>query len=750
MGEVWEAFDHALQRRVALKLLPGGSLAAATDQSRFAREAEACARVRHENVVAIYKTGSAEGLAYIAEELVPGGRTLRDEIEEARRGNAPARSYRDIAQLVVRVADALAAVHAAGVVHRDVKPQNVLIAPDGAPKVADFGLALLEGGLSLSRSGDFLGTYFYASPEQVRPDGSRVDARSDVFSLGATLYECLTWRRPFDGDSVQAVAHAITREEPVDPRRVRPSVPADLAVIALKALEKGRASRYASMGDLAEDLRAYLAHEPIRARPPSPARRAQKWARRHPTASVSIALSALAFAALLALFLRSERLREAAEAARAKERESSASLARANADLRASQAEATRQAQAARLEAAVSGEVEGFLTGLFESADPRLYGREELTLRDVVVRGGERLLAGEVETPEVRARLATTLGSLLATLGEYGASRELLDGAAEVWRELGRETDPAAQETKAALAVAAMDAGLDPEALALLDELDGERRAGRLEPELAFEVARMRGPLLVRLGRFEEAEAALREAEELVQGVLPEDHEARVLVRLRLGEVLRNQGRYAELESLLAEDARRLDSVLDSGNTLALDLFNLLGIARLHEQRLDEANALLTRVAQAAERSLGADHVRSINYRGNLATALEQQGELGQAEVLHRAGLEALERRYGRTSPEACATRNNLAMCLCRQGRASEAEPILRELLADMESTQGPTHLLTTRARTSLASCVYLLGRPGEAAALIEQALVDLPATAAERPPLEEGLARIRAQIGGG
>jgi serine/threonine protein kinase len=339
MGEVWEAYDHALKRTVALKLLAHGTLADERQVARFAREAEAAARVRHENVVAIFKAGSDQGMHYIAEELVVGGRTLLDEIETwRRRGELP--DPRHLAELFVRVARALGAAHEAGVVHRDVKPSNVLIAADGSPKVADFGVARLVDDLSLSQTGDFVGTYSYASPEQVRPDGRGVDAQSDVFSLGATLYECLAWRRPFEGESAQAVIDAIAREDPPDPRSVRGSVPADLALIALKALEKRRESRYGSMRELEQDLERYRTNVPILARAPSRTRRLQKWTVRHPTASATIALSALAFVALAALTWRAEHLRGVAERAELAQRETSESLARTNADLRLSQAEA--------------------------------------------------------------------------------------------------------------------------------------------------------------------------------------------------------------------------------------------------------------------------------------------------------------------------------------------------------------------------------------------------------------------------
>ena len=273
MGVVYRAADPRLDRRVALKLLPQSS-GSGREQSRFRREAEAAGRVQHRGIVVVLSAGEVEGRRYIAQELVSGGRTLRDLLDELRRlPELPADHYQRVARLFLDLTDALATAHEAGIVHRDIKPQNILLTKGGEPKVADFGLARLEGDVSLSRTGEFVGTYYYTSPEQAAPSARAADAQSDVFSLGVSLYECLTLRRPFDGDSIRQVVHAILAADPPDPRTIFSRVPADLAVISLKALEKRPEARYASMRAFGEDLRRHLADEPILARPPSAARR---------------------------------------------------------------------------------------------------------------------------------------------------------------------------------------------------------------------------------------------------------------------------------------------------------------------------------------------------------------------------------------------------------------------------------------------------------------------------------------------
>lgn len=307
MGEVWRARQVSLDREVALKLLHESRFAGPNALARFEREAQAGARLNHPNIVIVHAFGEHEGRHFIAQELVAGARTLREWIEARRaaveRGND---DFDGLARMFASIADALDAAHAAGIVHRDVKPQNVLVDARGEPKVADFGLARVLDDVELSRSGDVAGTFSYMSPEQV--SGSReIDARSDVFSLGATLYEALTLQRAFDGDSAHQIAARVLHDDPPDPRSLRARVPFELAVICAKALEKSPERRYPSMHALANDLRRYLAREPIQARPSGPMRRMVKWMQRHPIASTAVAIGATALVVISGLALELSR-----------------------------------------------------------------------------------------------------------------------------------------------------------------------------------------------------------------------------------------------------------------------------------------------------------------------------------------------------------------------------------------------------------------------------------------------------------
>ena len=304
MGQVWEAQDVNLRSTVALKLVLPGRINTRTLEL-FAREARAGGRLVHPNIVRTLAYGSDDGMAWIAQELIEGSWTLKDFIDDLRASDNPPKDYyRLVADFIAQLADALHAAHEAGVIHRDVKPQNILIAPDDRPKLTDFGLARVTDDSFISISGDFAGTFAYMSPEQVTAKRMGLDHRTDIFSLGIVLYEMLAWRRPFEGDTTHQIATQIITYEPPTPSKYRSQCPGELAIIVGKALEKDPGRRYASMAEFAADLRHHMADEPIMAKPPGPVSRASKWARRHPTLSSTGALALIALVVVTSLLLR--------------------------------------------------------------------------------------------------------------------------------------------------------------------------------------------------------------------------------------------------------------------------------------------------------------------------------------------------------------------------------------------------------------------------------------------------------------
>ena len=257
MGIVYRARDVRLGRIVALKTLLEARYATPEQIERFLDEARAVARLRHPNIVAIHAIGEHEGRPYLSLEYVEGGSL-------ARRLVSGPMAPRPAAELVETVARAIDAAHRAGVVHRDLKPGNVLLTAEGVPKVGDFGLAkLLDSDSALTGSGQVMGTPSYMAPEQAEGHSSRVGPAADVYAMGTILYQALTGRPPFLGDSALETIRLVTTTEAVPPTRLRPDVPRDLETICLKCLEKDPARRYASAAGLADDLRRFLDGRPI-------------------------------------------------------------------------------------------------------------------------------------------------------------------------------------------------------------------------------------------------------------------------------------------------------------------------------------------------------------------------------------------------------------------------------------------------------------------------------------------------------
>jgi len=308
MGVVFRARERALGRMVAVKVLPPGLTVTERAVERFEREARAVAKLRHPGIAAVYSVGREGDTRYFAMELVDGN-SLAAELTNLQRGHWPppgggprsaslpdskADDYlRTVARIVADTADALHHAHGAGVVHRDVKPGNILLDRSGHVRVVDFGLARDESLGSLTKSGELAGTPHYMSPEQARVRHARVDHRTDVYSLGVVLYELLTLRRPFDGETSGEVMINILRQEPRAVRSLNRRVPRDLETICHKAMAKDVEDRYADAGALRDDLRRFLVHRAIEARPMSAAERAWRWGRRHRAGVlVAVALAA--------------------------------------------------------------------------------------------------------------------------------------------------------------------------------------------------------------------------------------------------------------------------------------------------------------------------------------------------------------------------------------------------------------------------------------------------------------------------
>ncbi|MEZ6196583.1 MAG: serine/threonine-protein kinase [Planctomycetota bacterium] len=721
MGVVYLAEDEGLDRRVALKVLPDTFGGAPALVARFKREAEVASRLDHPHLCGVLRVGETDGRHWIAMRYVPGvtlEQVLRDgPAEERLTRTDESRSVTGVDArlapslvLLEKVARALHAAHESGVVHRDLKPGNVMIDERGEPVVLDFGLALdlqSEDGAALTQSGDVLGTPYYMAPEQIRGEAHRADPRVDVWAMGVMLYEVFAGRRPFEAPTRDALYRSILEDDPPRLRKVAPGLPRDLETIVETALAKSPERRYASGADLAEDLRALMEIRPIKARPVGPVEKLAKFVRRRPALAGLIVVLAVAIPVLSTLLVARAidrgRLADSVAQYRAEARSAiedgrprAARRAVAAAGrIRAGDAWASDAlAEAARLEA-----FEAARTVLFDDdADPEGWRAETLTAE---------LLERWRDRPEPH------VWSALAALrrGDEAAARARLEGARAVVPEASRMIEAL---------------GLDADALAA-------RPA--------------RGDLL---GLFETALLSLRgrpmQALERLELAAEAEPRAHVLAWLAAEEASRTQGFRAALAW-----AGRARALLDGLSPLQKGRYSL------HLRRAGHVDEALVLAREAA-----AEAPEDPLVRFHLAAALSHSGEDEAAIAEYRAlladapGMAVAWRNLGASlidldrmaeaeevtaravalAADDATSRVNHAVTLLSLGRATEAEAEFREALRLQPGMPF--------ALNNLGTCLRELGRLEEAKAANREAVE-------RKPDYAEGwynLGRIEKDLG--
>jgi lipopolysaccharide biosynthesis regulator YciM len=666
------------------------------------------------------------------------------------RSHRTAGYFRTVARFGIQAAEALHHAHEMGVVHRDVKPGNLLVDGRGNVWLSDFGLAHMQTEASLTLSGDLVGTVRYMSPEQALANRVLIDQRTDVYSLGATLYELLTLRPAFRGNDRQELLRQIAFDEPVRPRRINQEVPAELETVVLKAMEKRPEDRYGTAQELADDLHRFLKDEPIRARRPTLRQRAQKWLSRHPAvvrSALLLVLLAAVGSATGAWLLWQEK-----EQTRHQK-------------ILADQARNAAEKRLAGLEKANE-----ILASIFRDLNPDAEERGGKALR---VQLGERLqqaarlLEGEAVGDALTvARLQELLGTSLEALGHYEKAlsvmkkaeqtREAALGAqhpdtlgtkgnlARLFHRLGKYKRAEAiwqqvvQSRKAKLGADHPDTLSSKGGLALLYQDQGKYDlAEALHKEVMQKLTAKMGPdnqetlkvknnlasLYQAEGKYALAEALLKEVLQVQTAKWPNDHVSTRAVKNNLAALYSAQGKYAQAELLLKEVLHAFMGKIgpDHPHTLATKV-NLAALYRNYKQ-FDRAEVLCRDVLLAITAKLGPAHHDTLITKNNLAQLLEQQGKYDQAETLHKEVHLAQAANLGGDHPDTLRSKHNLAGVYFEQGKYDRCESLFNEVLKIRMAKLGPTHPETLATKNELGRLYERRGNYERAAALHKEVI---------------------------
>ncbi len=770
LGVVSVAIDSELNREVALKEILDEHADDPVSRERFLLEAEITGGLEHPGIVPVYGLGSHEnGRPYYAMRFIRG-ENLQEAIRRFHKEHGPeadpGRRTLAIRQLLRRFLDVCHAVgyaHSRGILHRDIKPSNVIVGRHGETLLVDWGLAKAMGkvepqlesveralvptvseGSAQTRQGWALGTLAFMSPEQAAGKLEALGPRSDIYSLGASLYVLLTGRAPFEGDDLK-VLDRVKRGEFAQPCSLVPTIDPALEAVCLKAMATNPAGRYISSRELVDDVERWMADEPVSAWREPLRRRARRWARRNRTAVSAVAVALVAaFIGLSALAYQQAR--------------SNAALANANSKTLTALAqseESRRRAEA----------VEGFMVDAFQAASPNENGRE-LKVFDVLARAVDQL-------DQDTSMPVPTKGAILESLGKTYSGLGLWPEAERVYRRarsfFEASLGPRHRETlrcAAREAVALWDSGRAVEALpriqeALLNQRQtlgrndedtletqfklGERlshseKAGEgialLREVLEQKVARF-GPegkdtliagqavaaALLSAGRIDEAIDRLVPLVASMKAQLGPTHPSTLYAQCRLAQAYISAGKPGTAIPLMVQAVDDSSKAHGPDDVRTLEAHNTLAMALYAVGRIAEAAPIQEKVLQARERTLGPEHHLTLAARTNLAAGYMNIGRLDEAIAMYQQLIRGFEASLGPQHPNTLISRNSLAAAYTTKGQVNLAVPLHRANLKAAEAALGPDHPKTLTFRDNLAAALEMIEFRTEAEGLFRRNL---------------------------
>ncbi|MGE3108132.1 MAG: tetratricopeptide repeat protein [Phycisphaerales bacterium] len=704
MGVVYLAEQHHPRRVVALKLIRPG-LASPGVLQRFEHEAQALGRLRHPGIAAIFEAGAARTALgvqpYVAMEYIAGPPLLQFA---GARGLTVAQRV----ELMARIADAVQHAHTKGVIHRDLKPGNILIeTPDAAagvhgaadfqPKILDFGVSRITDPGPLDESihtapGAVLGTIPYMSPEQFDPSGA-ADTRTDTYALGVIAYELLTGALPIEVRSAAlgAAARAICETPPARPSALHRSLRGDLDTILLKALEKDPARRYQTAAALADDLRRVLVNQPIQARPASTGYQFRKLVARHTISSALVAalfVLVLGFGAWMSvMYARAERLRQTAQ---------------------------EREGRARRMSQV--------LIDSLRAADPLIFRSRDIETRRAIANeilgiGTRRINDQLGDDPLLQAELQVAIAQIYDNLGLFAEALDLNERALESRRRLLGPMDPAVAEVLHFAAQSAYASSSPERAYQMMKEAVGIFENGGHTDHILYSASLSQfGTYALAAGHLDEAMTAFDRAGLLKQQVPGHEHGVYAITLNGVAGVLDSRGLHAEAEVVLRRAIELAGVDYPDDSPVIASLLNNLAWVIFAQHRAQEALEFGRRALDIRLKRLGPDNVKTADSLLVLGTITLDIGRAGDAEPLLRNALRLREAHVpdniGLLGEARCA----LALCLGSLGRFDEAEPLMRDGIEALRRGLGPAHPTTLQGYDEAARFYDAWNKPVDAA----------------------------------